>query len=82
MLQNFGPVCPTHKTEMVAAILWVHVDSKPFPKPCFVCTQANCAYVYDPATDIYSTVPEDAPIGQPIDAVVSRLRLLYGAKPM
>ena len=48
MLQNFDPLCPTHKTEMAAATLWVDVDSKPFPKPCFVCTQANCLYVYDP----------------------------------
>jgi hypothetical protein len=81
MLSNFDPICPTHKTEMFAATHWVRVDSKPFPKPVFVCTQANCLYVYDPATDTYSTVPEDAPIGQAIDAVVSRMRLLYGAKP-
>lgn len=77
---NFDPVCPTHKTEMAAATLWVQVDSKPFPKPCFVCTQPNCLYVYDPATNTCSEIPEDATIGQPIDAVVSRMRLLYGAK--
>ena len=80
MLPNFDPVCPVHKTEMAAATLWVRVDSKPFPKPCFVCTQENCLYVYDPGTDSYSELPEDALIGQPMDAVVSRVRLLYGAK--
>jgi hypothetical protein len=74
MHPNFDPVCPTHKTEMAPATFWVKVDSKPFPKPCFVCTQENCSYVYDPATDSYSEIPEDAPIGQPIDYVVSRFK--------
>ena len=77
---NLDPVCPTHKTEMAAATLWVQVDSKPFPKPCFVCTHTNCLHAYDPATDAYFTVPEDQPIGQGIDAVVSRMRLLYSGK--
>jgi hypothetical protein len=73
MAEDFTPVCPVHQTEMVAATHWVKLNGKPFPKPVFVCDQ-ECLHVFDPVTNSYSALPDDALIGQPIDYVVSRFR--------
>ncbi len=73
---NFDPVCPVHQTEMVRATHWVKIDGKSFPKPIFVCTQTDCVHAFDLATQSYSEIPQNAPVGQPIDDVLSRFKLL------
>jgi len=73
LVNDLRPLCPNHGTFMVAATHWIHLHSKPFPKPCSVCPRTNCLYVHDLANGFY-TLPEDALIGHPLAAVVLRFK--------
>ena len=69
------PFCPVHKSQMTPATHWISVDGKPFPEPIHTCTHSGCLYCYDDVRG-YRTLPETAPIGQPVGAALPRFRLL------